>query len=198
VTFRAVSPCLLYIVPGGGNPNFTPHLLTTPMFALANSPSLSCTCLNLHEMLALAMEGEGSHVIDIVGNAPRGPLPEALTASSSFDASSSRAASDVAETEDELSVDPRKLARSYEFGASSVTVGRIHQMESLGYFTEGSVREPREEIVLEPNSDEDVIFEDFFCHGIVDAVEEFLSCGVWPLTASVDFEHVKFDFTLVS
>jgi hypothetical protein len=31
-----------------------------------------------------------------------------------------------------------------------------------------------------------------------DAVEEFLSCGVWPLSAGVDFEHVKVDFTLVS
>jgi hypothetical protein len=28
-------------------------------------------------------------------------------------------------------------------------------------------------------------------------VEEFLSCGVWPLSASVDFEHVKVDFTSV-
>jgi hypothetical protein len=25
-----------------------------------------------------------------------------------------------------------------------------------------------------------------------------LSCGVWPLSAGVDFEHVKVDFTLVS
>jgi hypothetical protein len=31
-----------------------------------------------------------------------------------------------------------------------------------------------------------------------DVVEEFLSCGVWPLSSSVDFEHVKVDFTLVS
>jgi hypothetical protein len=31
-----------------------------------------------------------------------------------------------------------------------------------------------------------------------DVVEEFLSCGVWSLSASVDFEHVKVDFTLVS
>jgi hypothetical protein len=31
-----------------------------------------------------------------------------------------------------------------------------------------------------------------------DVVEEFLSCGVWPLSAGVDFEHVKVDFTPVS
>jgi hypothetical protein len=31
-----------------------------------------------------------------------------------------------------------------------------------------------------------------------DAVEEFVSCGVWPLCASVDFEQVKVDLTPVS
>jgi hypothetical protein len=31
-----------------------------------------------------------------------------------------------------------------------------------------------------------------------DAVEEFVSCGVWPLAAGVNFEHVKVDFTPVS
>jgi hypothetical protein len=84
----------LYIAPGG-NPNFIPHLLTAPTFVLANSPSLSCTCLKLCELLALVMEGEGSPAIDIVGDAPNGPLPEASTTSFSSDASSSRAASDV-------------------------------------------------------------------------------------------------------
>jgi hypothetical protein len=29
-------------------------------------------------------------------------------------------------------------------------------------------------------------------------VEEFVSCGVWPLSAGVDFEHVKVDLTLIS
>jgi hypothetical protein len=31
-----------------------------------------------------------------------------------------------------------------------------------------------------------------------DAVEEFVSCGVWPSAADVSFEHVKVDLTLVS
>jgi hypothetical protein len=31
-----------------------------------------------------------------------------------------------------------------------------------------------------------------------DDVEEFLSCGVWLLSAGVDFEHVKVDFTPIS
>jgi hypothetical protein len=29
-------------------------------------------------------------------------------------------------------------------------------------------------------------------------VEEFVSCGVWPLATSVNFEHVKVDLTPVS
>jgi hypothetical protein len=29
-------------------------------------------------------------------------------------------------------------------------------------------------------------------------VEEFMSWGVWPLSAGIDFEHVKVDLTLIS
>jgi hypothetical protein len=63
-------------------------------------------------------------------------------------------------------MDPCELARSYEFGASLVTVGRTRQMESLGYFPEGLVREPREEILSEPNSDKVVVFEEFITAGL--------------------------------
>jgi hypothetical protein len=161
-TARLLGPfsSALYIV-SGGNPNFIPHLFTALTFALTNSPSLPCTCLKLRELVALVMEGEGSPIIDIMGYALKGPLPEASMASSSFDASSSGAASDVAETEAEASVDPCEFTWSYEFRASSVIVGRIHQMESLGYFTEGLAREPGKEIVPELNSDEVVVFEEF-------------------------------------
>jgi hypothetical protein len=122
--------------------------------------------LKLRELLALVMEGEGSPIIDIVGNAPKGPLPEASTASSSSDASSSGAASDVTETKAEASVDPHELTWSYEFRASSVTVGRIRLMESLSYFAEGSTHELGEEIVPEPSSDEAIVFEEFFIMGL--------------------------------
>jgi hypothetical protein len=125
--------------------------------------------LKLRELLALVMEGEGSPINDIVGDALKGPLPEASeasTASSSSNASSSGATTDVAETKVEASVDPCELARGNEFGASLVTVGHIRQMESLGYIIEGSAHEPREEIVPGPNSDEAVVFEDFFSMGL--------------------------------
>jgi hypothetical protein len=63
-------------------------------------------------------------------------------------------------------VDPHELVWSYEFRASLVTVGRIRQIESLGYFAEGSARQPREEIIPEPNFDEAVVFEEFFTVGL--------------------------------
>jgi hypothetical protein len=78
------------------------------MFTIANSPLLPCTCLKLRELLALAMEGEGSRIIDSMGDALKGPLSEASPASSSSDASSSGATSDIAKTEAKASVDPER------------------------------------------------------------------------------------------
>jgi hypothetical protein len=63
-------------------------------------------------------------------------------------------------------VDPHEFAWSYDFGVSSVTVGHIRQLESLGYFTEGFVCEPGEETILEPNDDQAIVFEDFFMVGL--------------------------------
>jgi hypothetical protein len=45
-------------------------------------------------------------------------------------------------------------------------MGRIQQLESLRYFAEGSTREPGEEIVLEPNTNEAIAFEEFFVAGL--------------------------------
>jgi hypothetical protein len=59
-------------------------------------------------------------------------------------------------------VDPRESSHSYVFGPSTVTVGRIRQLASLGYFVVGVTREPGEEIVSEPTEDEVVVFEVFF------------------------------------
>jgi hypothetical protein len=36
------------------------------------------------------------------------------------------------------------------------------------------------------------------CIGGRDAMEEFVSCGVWPLAAGINFEHVKVGVTPVS
>jgi hypothetical protein len=97
------------------------------------------------------MEGERSLIIAIMGDMSKAPLLEASPASSSSDASSGGATSDVAEAEDAM--DPRELVRSYDFGASLVTVGRIQQLESLGYFAEGSTCE-------------ETVFEEFFAAGL--------------------------------
>jgi hypothetical protein len=112
------------------------------------------------------MEGEGSPVINIVDDMSKALLPEALTSSSSSDSSLGEASSDVSEAGAGDTIDPRELAWSYDFEMSSVTVGRIRQLESLGYFVEGSAREPGEETIPEPNDDEVVVFEEFFTVGL--------------------------------
>jgi hypothetical protein len=112
------------------------------------------------------MEGEGSPVIDIMGDASKEPLLEASMASSSSGASSLGATSDVAKAEADVSMDPRKVMRSYDFRGSSVTVSHMWQLESLGYFAEGSARELGEVVVPEPNPDEAVVFKDFFSAGL--------------------------------
>jgi hypothetical protein len=76
------------------------------------------------------MEGEGSPVIDIMGDTSKALLPAASSASTSSDSSSREDASDVAKAIAEDVVDPHKLAWSYDFRISSVTVGCIRQLES--------------------------------------------------------------------
>jgi hypothetical protein len=50
--------------------------------------------------------------------------------------------------------------------ASTVIIGRISQLETLGYFAKGSTCEPGEEVVPEPADDEAIIFEEFFTAGL--------------------------------
>jgi hypothetical protein len=138
------------------------------------------------------MEGEGSPITDIVGDASKGPLPEASMASSPLDASSQGAASDIAKAEAKVSVDPCELAWSYDFGASSVMVRRIQQLKSLGYFAKGSACEPGEETVLEPNPNEVVVFEEFFCRGTTDVASSCFhrdSAQILGAAAPTDPEH---------
>jgi hypothetical protein len=63
-------------------------------------------------------------------------------------------------------MDPRESMQSYDFGPSTVTIGRIRQLEALGYFAEGSARELGEEVIPEPVADEAVMFEEFFAAGL--------------------------------
>jgi hypothetical protein len=76
-------------------------------------------------LLVEAMEGEHSPILDIVGDASKVPLPEPSMASSSSNASLGGMASDVPKAEAEDTVDPHEFTWSYDFGDSSVTMGRI-------------------------------------------------------------------------
>jgi hypothetical protein len=113
---------------------FTYHLLVALSVALMIPPSVLQFAFELHALLVDVMEEERSLILDIVGDVSKVPLSEVSTDSSSSDASSGGgAASDEAKAkvEDTVVVDPREFARSYDFGASFVTVGRIRQLESL-------------------------------------------------------------------
>jgi hypothetical protein len=73
------------------------------------------------------MEGEHSPILDVVGNEAEVSRPEAtVTTTSSGDIMSGRSGDGTdAQGEESGAVDPRESARSYDFGALTVTVGRI-------------------------------------------------------------------------
>jgi hypothetical protein len=57
--------------------------------------------------------------------------------------------------------DSAKLRMCY-FGSSTITVGKIKEMEERGYFPEGEVHAPGTETMPEPNDDEAIVYKDFF------------------------------------
>jgi hypothetical protein len=71
------------------------------------------------------VEGEGSPAIDTVGDVMKASLPQASTGSSLSDSSSREAASNASKGDIEDTTDPCKLAQSYDFRASSITVSHI-------------------------------------------------------------------------
>jgi hypothetical protein len=94
--------------------------------------------------------------------------PEATAIGSTSRGDSSDRSKDGTSNQDEESgvMDPRESERGYDFGPSTVTVGRIRQLEALGYFIEGSVRELGEEVVLDPANNVAVMFVEFFAAGL--------------------------------
>jgi hypothetical protein len=65
-------------------------------------------------------------------------------------------------------------------------------MSTLNYHMKPSIQDSGEDL-----SDDTFIWASKIIEGR-DAIEEFVSCGVWSLAAGVNFEHVKVDLTLVS
>jgi hypothetical protein len=55
-----------------------------------------------------------------------------------------------------------KNSQTYYFGSSTITVGKIKKMVEKGYFTEGEGHAFGGETVPEPDSDEAIVYEDFF------------------------------------
>jgi hypothetical protein len=115
------------------------------------------------------MAGEHSLVLEeAIGGEVEVPRPEVTVIDSSFGKNTSDRSKDDTGDQDEESgvVDPCESSQSYDFGLSTVTVGHIRQLEALGHFAEGSAREPREEVIPKPATDEAVMFEEFFAAGL--------------------------------
>jgi hypothetical protein len=71
-------------------------------------------------------------------------------------------------TEDTLSEggSGNENSRTYYFGSSTITIGKIKEMVEKGYFPEGGERSPGMETVSEPDDDEAMVYEDFFTAGL--------------------------------
>jgi hypothetical protein len=57
-------------------------------------------------------------------------------------------------------------SRTYYFGSSTITVGKIKEMVEKGYFTKGGAWAPGAETVLESEDDEAMVYKDFFVAGL--------------------------------
>jgi hypothetical protein len=75
-------------------------------------------------------------------------------------------------------------------GGKSIHTLRSH-MSALNFHTKPSIRDSGENL-----SDDAFVWASKNIGGR-DIMEEFVSCGVWPLAAGVSVEHVKVDLTLV-
>jgi hypothetical protein len=58
------------------------------------------------------------------------------------------------------------VTHTHYFGASTITVGKIKEMEERGYFTKDEAHASRAKTVPEPRDDEVVVFEYFFVAGL--------------------------------
>jgi hypothetical protein len=58
------------------------------------------------------------------------------------------------------------VMRTHYFGASTITVGKIKEMEERCYFVKDEARMLGAETVLEPHDDEAEVFKDFFVTGL--------------------------------
>jgi hypothetical protein len=56
--------------------------------------------------------------------------------------------------------------QTYNFGTTTITLGRIKEMVEKGHSADSEARAPGAEAVPEPHGDEDVVYEDFFLAGL--------------------------------
>jgi hypothetical protein len=95
--------------------------------------------------------------------------------------------------------------RNCYFGPSTVTMSRIHEMMDQGYFVEGGAHVPGEETIPELDSNEAIVFEDFFIAGLRMLPHSILSdillkfrVQLYQLTPNVIVQLSKYFWAMVS
>jgi hypothetical protein len=83
-----------------------------------------------------------------------------------FDAEGRLSSPDVAEGSLDEGGCNDENSRTYYFDSSIVTIGKIKEMMEKGYFAEGEARAPGAETVPESDSDEAIVYEEFFVAGL--------------------------------
>jgi hypothetical protein len=163
--YRVSFYCFLYIAVVDDH-DLSLHSLFPVIHATAFTPSILRLAIFEFVFASMCDGGRNSPMTEEVGapNMMEVPHPEEpVMSSSSRGSSSSGSESDnAAQEEGSEAVDPRESSQSYVFGPSIIMVDRVRKMASLGYFAEGTAREPGEEVVLEPIEDEAIVFKDFF------------------------------------
>jgi hypothetical protein len=57
-------------------------------------------------------------------------------------------------------------SQTYNFRASTITLGRIKEIVEKGYFADGEAQAPGSDAASEPDCDEAVVYDDFFVAGL--------------------------------
>jgi hypothetical protein len=174
----AISTVAIKIMNGSWRPHPIFHYHDHPAAACSRSRSCSITASCLSTILAVFTKvmAHCSPLDEAVaGMAEVGNMDEAVVVAELERAfRENHAASNVEwrparpDAEDILSEggSGNKNSRTYYFGSSTITVGKIKEMVEKGYFLKGRAHTPGIEIVPEPDDDEAIVYEDFFVAGL--------------------------------
>jgi hypothetical protein len=136
-------------------PHFTFDLHTCSSKVMARCIPLSETVANMTEVEDVDKVVSAAEIMQTASENP-------ITS----DAEGCLSSPDVAEDSRDEGGSNDENSRTYYFGSSTVTVGKIKEMMENGYFVEGKARAHGGETVPELDSNEVIMYEEFFVAGL--------------------------------